>query len=98
LHRIATALEHQLSLPSTPVQPGTEEPRDLIYLQQPPTQPSAATPTVAAPQVMAAAAASVVAGATPAPAAAQPVAQPAAPAQPSGQQPSRAGVNSMFGM
>ncbi|MGC1087942.1 MAG: hypothetical protein WA894_05865, partial [Candidatus Acidiferrum sp.] len=50
LHRIATALEHQLSLPSTPVQPGTEEPRDLIYLQQLPAQPAAATPTAATPQ------------------------------------------------
>ncbi|MGC1415876.1 MAG: hypothetical protein WA817_11365 [Candidatus Acidiferrum sp.] len=91
LHRIATALEHQLSLPSTPVQPGTEEPRDLIYLQQLPTQPTAA-PSAATPQALAAAAAS-------APAPGQPAAQqPGAPAQPSGQQPPRAGVNSMFGM
>lgn len=93
MHRIATALEHQLSLPSTPVQPGTEEPRDLIYLQQLPTQPISA-PSAVAPQ---AAAATAAAGSTPA--AGQPAAQqPAAPAQPSGQQPPRAGVNSMFGM
>ncbi len=96
LHRIATALEHQLSLPSTPVQPGTEEPRDLIYLQQLPTQPITPAPSAATPQAQAAAAPAAAAS-TPAPgqSAAQ---QPAAPAQPSGQQPPRAGVNSMFGM
>ena len=92
LHRIATALEHQLSLPSTPVQPGTEEPRDLVYLQQLPTQPITPAPSAATPQALAAAAASAPA---PGQSAAQ---QPGAPAQPSGQQPPRAGVNSMFGM
>ena len=93
LHRIATALEHQLSLPSTPVQPGTEEPRDLVYLQQPPAQPTAATPNVATPQAVAAA---------PTPATGQPAAQQASPPalerrDPSTQAP-RAGVNSMFDM
>jgi hypothetical protein len=87
LHRIATALEHQLSLPSTPVQPGTEEPRDLIYLQQLPSQPIAPTPSAATPQAAAAAAAP----SSPAPG--QPAAQ-----QPGAKQPPRAGVNSMFGM
>lgn len=83
MHRIASALEHQLSLPSTPVQPGTEEPRDLMYLQQLPTQPLAPAPTPATPE----------------PTAQQPAVQaPAAPAKPSAQQPARAGVNSMFGM
>ena len=92
LHRIASALEHQLSLPSTPVQPGTEEPRDLAYLQELPSQP-AAVPSAATPQAQAASAAA--AGSPPA---AQPAAQqPSAPAQPSGQPP-RAGVNSMFGI
>ena len=109
LHRIATALEHQLSLPSTPIQPGTEEPRDLIYLQQPPTQPTAATPAVAAPQVMAPSAST---GATPTLAPAQPPVQQTTAPPPAAQQPSspaleprdpsskaqRAGVNSMFGM
>jgi uncharacterized membrane protein len=98
LHRIASALEHQLSLPSTPVQPGTEEPRDLAYLEQLPAQPTAATPDVATPQ----AAATTSAAATPATAQAasqqSPAQQPAAPAKPSTQQPPRAGVNSMFGM
>ena len=93
LHRIATALEHQRSLPSTPVQPGTEEPRDLVYLQQPPAQPTAATPNVATPQAVAAA---------PTPATGQPAAQQASPPalerrDPSTQAP-RAGVNSMFDM
>ena len=100
LHRIATALEHQLSLPSTPVQPGTEEPRDLVYLNQLPAQPTGSTPSAAAPQTMAAAAAAAPSSPATAPSAAQQSAaqQPAAPAQPSGQQPPRAGVSSMFGM
>jgi len=95
LHRIASALEHQLSLPSTPVQPGTEEPRDVIYLQQLPTQPIAPAPSVATPQALGAAASASASTS----AAAQPVAQQSAsPAQPSSQQPQRHGVNSMFGM
>jgi hypothetical protein len=89
LHRIATALEHQLSLPSTPVQPGTEEPGDLAYLQQLQAQPTAA-PSAATPQAQAAAVAGAAAST---PAAGQPAAQ-----QPGAQQPPRAGVNSMFGM
>src|SRR5580658_10611658 len=34
LHRIASAMEHQMNLSFPAVQPGTEEPRDLAYLQQ----------------------------------------------------------------
>jgi hypothetical protein len=98
LHRIASAMEHQMNLSFPAVQPGTEEPRDLAYLQNP------SQPTAAAPRVAAASAAGV-----PAPmAAAQ---QPVAPAphaeeeslpalerrDPSVQAP-RAGVNSMFGL
>ncbi len=91
LHRIASALEHQLSFPSTPVQPGTEEPRDLVYLQPPPAQPAAATPSAATPN----AAAST-------PSTGQPAAQQTSPPalerrDPSTQAP-RAGVNSMFDM
>jgi len=33
LHRIASAMEHQNNLSFPPVQPGTEEPRDLAYLR-----------------------------------------------------------------
>jgi len=33
LHRIATALEHQMNLSFPAVQPGTEEPRDIAFLK-----------------------------------------------------------------
>jgi hypothetical protein len=100
LHRIATAMEHQLNLSFPAVQPGTEEPRDLAYLQQLPTQPTAANPSAAA-----------AASAAGQPAMQQPLAQQ--PATPPVPQPSplpalerrepsadapRAGVNSMFGI
>jgi len=107
LHRIASAMEHQLNLAFPAVQPGTEEPRDLAYLQQLPTQPPAATPS--APTRAAAAASS--------PAAAQsamqqpPAHQPTTPPPDAQQAPlpalerrepsveaPRAGVNSMFGI
>ena len=103
LHRIASAMEHQMNLSFPAVQPGTEEPRDLAYLQNP------SQPTAAAPRVAAASAAAVPA---PMPAAQQASAQqPVAPAphaaeeslpalerrDPSVQAP-RAGVNSMFGL
>jgi len=88
LHRIASAMEHQMNLAFPAVQPGTEEPRDLAYLQQLATQPTASTPSPATP--------SAAAGAPP------PVAQQAPlPAlerrEPSAEAP-RAGVNSMFGI
>jgi hypothetical protein len=101
LHRIASAMEHQMNLSFPPVEPGTEEPRDLAYLRQLAAQPTAATPSVATPSAVA-----------PAPAAGQPtVQQPATPApvaeqtslpalerrDPSAEVP-RAGVNSMFGL
>jgi hypothetical protein len=100
LHRIASAMEHQMSLSFPAVQPGTEEPRDLAFLQQPTGATGAvATPTAASP-------------ATPPRGAQQPVAsQPAAqqpgvssssvpapgPQQTSPEVPRHAGVNSMFG-
>ena len=103
LHRIASALEYQMNLSFPPVRPGTEEPREIAYLQQVGTQPSAATQSVPT--------SSVAAGTRPAfqPAAPQPAGQtvtspPAAepdslPAlqrrDPSVEAP-RAGVNSMF--
>jgi hypothetical protein len=104
LHRIASAMEHQLNLAFPAVQPGTEEPRDLAYLQQLPAQSAAATPSVA---TRAAAAASSPAAAQAA--GQQPLAhQPATPPpdaplpplerrEPSVEAP-RAGVNSMFGI
>jgi hypothetical protein len=99
LHRIASAMEHQMNLSFPPVQPGTEEPRDLAYLQQ------IASPTRAATER--AATSSAVAPATPEPGAQhsgapeQAVQQtafpPLVPRQPSAEVP-RAGVNSMFGL
>jgi hypothetical protein len=72
MHRIASAMEHQMNLSFPAVQPGTEEPRDLAYLQQL-AHPAVTTPAVATPVAVAAA---------PRPA----VQQPAAP-QPTMQQP-----------
>jgi hypothetical protein len=90
LHRIASAMEHQMNLSFPAVQPGTEEPRDLAYLQHLAAQPTAATPSVATPSAAAAA---------PTPAADQPAEQQPALERraPSAEAP-RAGVNSMFGL
>lgn len=86
LHRIASAMEHQMSLSFPAVQPGTEEPRDLAYLQQLAAQPTAAT---AAPQP------AVQQSATPPPAAQQASLPALERREPSVEVP-RAGVNSMF--
>ena len=103
LHRIASAIEHQMNLSFPAVQPGTEEPRDLAYLQNPAAQPMPAAQSSATP---------VASPAVPAPGAVQPAGQPpTAPPQaaqeeslpplerraPSAEA-SRAGVNSMFGL
>jgi hypothetical protein len=103
LHRIASAMEHQMNLSFPAVQPGTEEPRDLAYVRQPASQPTAATPSVATPTAAAAAPASAAAQ----PAVPQPVTTPQADQQaplpplerraPSADAP-RGGVNSMFGL
>jgi hypothetical protein len=97
LHRIASAMEHQLNLAFPAVQPGTEEPRDLAYLQQLPAQPPAATPS--APTRVAAAASSPAAQqpATPPPDAQQAPLPALERREPSVESP-RAGVNSMFGI
>ena len=99
LHRIASAMEQQMNLSFPAVQPGTEEPRDIAYLQQLATKPAPVAPAVATP--------SAAAPAVPQPQA-QPPATPPAPQQappplPPLQEPStevaqRAGVNSMFGL
>ena len=105
LHRIASAMEHQMNLSFPAVQPGTEEPRDLAYLQQLAAQPTAATPSVATSRVAAAASPST-------PAAAEPTVQPSVTPAPVAERASlpalqrreptaevpRAGVNSMFGL
>jgi len=61
LHRIASALEHQMNLSFPSVQPGTEDARDIAFLQpltpqtKPTTSsvatPSTTTPTTATPSV-----------------------------------------------
>jgi hypothetical protein len=106
LHRIASAMEHQLKLSFPAVQPGTEEPRDLAYLQQLPAQPTATSPSAPPPGVAASAsAAGQRAGQNP------PAQEPVPPQleakqgplpalerrDPSTEAP-RAGVNSMFGI
>jgi hypothetical protein len=95
LHRIASALEHNMNLSFPAVQPGTEEPRDLVFLQQPTAAATAvATPTAAAP---ASQPRGVQQPETPHPTAQQPSVPPPAPQQPSSEAPRHAGVNSMFG-
>jgi len=73
LHRIASVMEHQMNLSFPAVQPGTEEPHDLAYLQNP-SQPTAVAPSVAA----------MSAAAVPAP---MPAANPVAAQQPAPSQP-----------
>jgi hypothetical protein len=104
LHRIASAMEHQMNLSFPPVQPGTEEARDLAYLKPIAFETEKANPpaTVAEPVV-----APVTQKQTPSPA--LPIEQPPAPLEqapaphpplrettPAASQ--RAGVNSMFGL
>jgi hypothetical protein len=99
LHRIASAMEHQMNLSFPAVQPGTEELHDLAYLQQLAVHPTAATSGEATRSA-----------ATPTPATDQPLVRPLVPPPTADQHPSlpalerrapsaeapRAGVNSMF--
>lgn len=107
LHRIASAMEHQMNLSFPAVQPGTEEPSDLVYLGQPAAHtqvkaaaasrsaaPPFATPVAAAPVAAAPAAQQPAAAVQPADESALP---PLVPRDPSVEVP-RAGVNSMFGL
>jgi len=90
LHRVASAMEHQMNLSFPAVQPGTEEATDLVYLQQQAPSPAASARTVAAPNAPAPAPATTTrsVAAPPAPAAVRPanvqptVAQPPAVPQP----------------
>ena len=103
LHRIASAMEHQMKLSFPAVQPGTEEPSDLAYLHQPAAEAIAArlaaaqspgTPPHAVPS----------AASTPdehQPTASEPIAEPSLPPQvprEPAEPPRHAGVNSMFGL
>jgi hypothetical protein len=102
LHRIASAMEHQMNLSFPAVQPGTEEPRDLAYLHQLGAQPGAATRSVADPTAAAATPSTRQPGlqqpVTPPPAAERASAPPPMPREPSAEVPRHAGVNSMFGL
>ncbi len=105
LHRIASAMEHQMNLSFPAVQPGTEEPRDLAYLQHRAIQQTAVTPSVAVPSAAPAAATAALATnqaaaqqtATPTPADQQESLPPLERRDPTAEVP-RAGVNSMFGL
>ena len=99
LHRIASALEHQMNLSFPPVQPGTEEPRDLVYLQPPPVQSTAPPRSVATPTAAVASAQqpAVQQPVTSAPAAQQPAASPPGSQEAAAEPRRHAGVNSMFG-
>ena len=94
MHRIASALEHQLNLSFPAVQPGTEEPGDLAYLQQPVAPRNADTSSVATPSTAAAATQSPE---TPLPAVQQASVPLPVPREPPAEG-QRAGVNSMFGL
>jgi hypothetical protein len=101
LHRIASAMEHQMNLSFPPVQPGTEEPRDLAYLQPLGAQPGASTahaasslmPPSAAPQPGAPQSAEKPVIPPPA---TQPDSLPALQRREPSVEAPRAGVNSMF--
>jgi hypothetical protein len=86
LHRIASAMEHQMNLSFPAVQPGTEEPRDLAYLQNH-AQPTAAAPRVAAVSAAAAPMPATIQAAVQQPAAQQPAVQQPAVQQAAAQQP-----------
>jgi len=88
LHRIASAMENQMNLSFPAVQPGTEEPHDLAYLQNP-AQPTAAVPRVATASAAAVPARMPVANQVAAQqsAASQPAVQRASAEQPAAQQP-----------
>jgi hypothetical protein len=100
LHRIASALEHQMKLSFPAVQPGTEEPHDLAYLQQLGPQPNAATPSITTSSAAAPATHQL---GMQQPVTPQPIAQQASVPLPALQEPTagaprHGGVNSMFGL
>jgi hypothetical protein len=98
LHRIASAMEHQMNLSFPPVQPGTEEPRDLAYLQQLATKPAVAAPAVATSSAAPPAKPQPEMLPPPVPAPEQAPAPRPPLQEPSPEIAQRAGVNSMFGL
>jgi hypothetical protein len=103
LHRIASAMEHQMNLSSPAAQQATEKPRDVASLQQPAAQSPVATQSVAAstaPAAPATPAAHPVRAEKPEspPAATQPASVSQTASRESSAQGERHGVNSMFGL
>jgi hypothetical protein len=103
LHRIDSAMEHQMNLSFPAVEPGTEDASDLVYLQQPAAQ-AKATARPAAQNLAAPSAAAPVAkepgeqqSTTPEQVSAEYTLPPLVPRDASAEAP-RAGVNSMFGL
>jgi len=93
LHRIATALEHQMNLSFPAVQPGTEEPRDIAFLKPLANRAanlSASAPTTTRPEFEQLA--------TSAAAEQSPTPRPVEREPSTDELPRRAGVNSMFGL
>jgi hypothetical protein len=105
LHRIASAMEHQMNLSFPAVQPGTEDPRDLAYLQHRAILQAAAIPSAAPPNPGVTAATALRATnqaaapqtTTVPPAEQQESLPPLERREPTAEVP-RAGVNSMFGL
>jgi hypothetical protein len=103
LHRIASAMEHQMNLSSSAAPLATQKPRDVAPLQQPATHPPVTTQSVAASTAASA-------PATPAtrpvraeqpespPAATQPASVSQTAPREAPAQGERHGVNSMFGL
>jgi hypothetical protein len=97
LHRIASAMEHQMNLAFPAVQPGTEEPTDIAYLQRTAAQGKPAARSAAASVAGAPVAQQLAEQQRAAAAAQQAGVSPAPFAQASGDS-TRHGVNSMFGL
>ena len=96
LHRIASAMEHQMNLSFPAVQPGTEEARDIAYLQQVATPVATPVASAATPSPLRQPEVAAQQPAHP-PTQEAPVALPGLPEPAPGVAP-RAGVNSMFGL
>ena len=98
LHRIASAMEHQMNLSFPTLQPGTEDASDLAYLQQRAAPVQAAAPSVATtPPLHPAQEPAAQHPATPERTALPSAFPPLAPSE-SSAEPQRHGVNSMFGL
>jgi hypothetical protein len=94
LHRIATAMEHQMNLSFPAVQPGTEDPRDIAFLKPLANDSNRATISSAATATTEPESQQPL---TP-PAAEQPIGRPVLRESSHDELPRRAGVNSMFGL